>query len=106
MQQQVAEIFVSEEVIAYVVELINATRQHGDISRGASPRATLAVTSMAKAVAQLRGRDYVVPKDVQEVFAHVVAHRLLLSDRADGKGITAEQVLSQIIDGVVAPKLR
>ena len=47
-----------------------------------------------------------LPKDVQEVFAHVVAHRLLLSDRADGKGITAEQVLSQIIDGVVAPKLR
>ena len=106
LQETVAHTYISTDVVKYIVELINATRQHGDISRGASPRATLAVTSMAKAVAQLRGRDYVVPKDVQEVFAHVVAHRLLLSDRADGKGITAEQVLSQIIDGVVAPKLR
>ncbi len=106
LQETVAHTYVSTDVVKYIVELINATRQHEDISRGASPRATLAVTAMAKAVAQLRGRDYVVPKDVQEVFSHVVAHRLLLSDRAEGKGVTAEQVLKQIVDGVDAPKLR
>ena len=61
---------------------------------------------MAKAIAQLRGRDYAVPKDVQEVFSHVVAHRLLLSQRAEAKGLSAEQVLKEIIDGVEAPKLR
>ena len=106
MQETVAQTYVSTDVVKYIVELINATRRHEDIARGASPRATLAVTAMAKAVAQLRGRDYVVPKDVQEVFSYVVAHRLLLSERAEGKGLTADQVLRQIVDGVEAPKLR
>lgn len=106
MQETVAQTYVSVDVIKYIVELINATRRHEDIARGASPRATLAVTAMAKAVAQLRGRDYVVPKDVQEVLTCVVAHRLLLSERAEGKGLTAEQVLQQIIGGVDAPRLR
>ena len=106
LQEAVAQTHISTDVVKYIIELINATRQHEDISRGASPRATLAVTAMAKAVAQLRARDYVIPKDVQEVFSHVVAHRLLLSERAEAKGLSAEQVLKQIIDGVSAPKLR
>jgi len=106
LQETVSQTYVNADMVKYIVELIGATRRHGDIARGASPRATLAVTAMAKAVAQLRGRDYVVPKDVQEVFSCVVAHRLLLSEQAEGKGVTAEQVLQQIIDGVEAPKLR
>ena len=106
MQEAVAQTHVSTDVVKYIVELIGATRRHEDIARGASPRATLAVTAMAKAVAQLRGRDYVVPKDVQEVFVSVIAHRLLLSQKAEGKGAAAEQVLHQILSGVEAPKLR
>lgn len=106
LQETVAQTYVNTDVVKYIVTLINATRQHEDIARGASPRATLAVTAMAKAIAQLRGRDYAVPKDVQEVFSHVVAHRLLLSQRAEAKGLSAEQVLKEIIDGVEAPKLR
>ena len=106
MQELVARTYVSEEVVAYIVALISATRSHEMLERGASPRATLAVTAMSKAVAQLRGRDYVVPKDVQEVFIHTVAHRLLLTDKAESQGITAQQVLRQILDGVEAPKLR
>ena len=106
MQQTVAQTHVSIDVVKYIVELITATRRHEDIARGASPRATLAVTAMAKAVAQLRGRDYVIPKDVQEVFPWVIAHRLLLSPKAEGKGLSAEQVLHQILSGVDAPKLR
>ena len=106
MQETVAQTHVSIDVVKYIVELIGATRQYENIARGSSPRTTLAVTAMAKAVAQLRGRDYVVPKDVQEVFSCVTAHRLLLSERAEGKGLTAEQVLKQILDGVEAPKLR
>ena len=106
MQEAVAQTHISTDVVKYIVDLINATRHNENITRGASPRATLAVTAMAKAVARLRGRDYVVPKDVQEVFSWVTAHRLLLSERAEGKSITAEQVLKQILDGVEAPKLR
>jgi MoxR-like ATPase len=61
---------------------------------------------MAKAVAQLRGRDYVTPKDVQEVFIHTVAHRLLLSEKAESRGITPQQALQTILDSVQAPRLR
>ena len=57
MQDEVAKTYMNDAVVTYIVELINATRHHEDILRGASPRATLAVTAMAKAVAQLRGRD-------------------------------------------------
>ena len=106
MQQAVAQTHVHADVVTYIVALMSATRNHESLERGASPRATLAVTAMAKAVAQLRGRDYVVPKDVQEVFLPTVAHRLLLSDKAEAAGITAEQVLRQILEGVSAPKLR
>ena len=106
MQETVAQTHVGTEVVHYIVSLIDATRNDELISRGASPRATLTVTAMAKAVAQLRGRDYVVPKDVQEVFSHTVAHRLLLSPKAEGMGLTPEQILSQIISRVSTPKLR
>ena len=106
MQEAVAQTHVHADVVRYIVELVHATRNNENILRGASPRATLSVTAMAKAVAQLRGRDYVVPKDVQEVFCHTVAHRLLLSPKAEGMGMTAEQALSQVLSGVPAPKLR
>ena len=106
LRREVAQTHVSPEVVKYIVELITATRNSENITRGASPRATLAVTAMAKAVAQLRGRDYVVPKDVQEVFAHTVAHRLLLSEKAESRGITAQQALQTILESVQAPRLR
>ena len=105
MQNQVENTYMKESVVKYIVDLIVATRNNGDILRGASPRATLAVTAMAKAVAQLRGRDYVLPSDVRGVFACTVAHRLLLSPKAEGQGKTAEQILTEIIGQVPAPKV-
>ena len=106
MQAEVEKTYMKESVVKYIVDLISATRNHEDILRGASPRATLAVTAMSKAVAQLRGRDFVVPSDVREVFVHVTAHRLLLSSKAEGMGKTAEQVLRSIVETVPAPRLR
>ena len=105
MQEETAATFVGEPVVGYIVDLIGATRHSEWITRGASPRATLAVTAMAKAVARLRGRDYVVPRDVQEVFVHTVAHRLLLSSQAEGRGMQAREVLEQILQTVPAPRL-
>ena len=106
MQDIVAATYVSEAVVQYLVELIGVTRKHEDILRGASPRATLSAMSMAKAVARLRGRDYVIPGDVREVFVHTVAHRLILSPKAQGQNKTAEQVLQGILAAVPMPKLR
>ena len=106
MQDMVEATFVSDAVVTYIVNLIVATRQNEDLLRGASPRATLAVTAMAKAVARLRGRDYVVPADVKEVFAHTVAHRLILTAKAESLGKTPETILRAIVDSVHAPRLR
>ena len=105
MQQTVAQTFVSREIAAYVVDLVDATRRSTLLMRGASPRATLALAAVSKAIARLRGRDYVVPKDVQESFLTTIAHRLQLSAEADGQGMDMEQVLKNILGKVPAPKL-
>ncbi|MBP3304667.1 MAG: MoxR family ATPase [Oscillospiraceae bacterium] len=106
MQDEVTKTYISETVVEYVVSLIDATRHNEHILRGASPRATLSVTAVSKAVAQLRGRDYVTPRDVQEVFLKTVPHRLLLTPRAESSGITGEQVLQGILERVSAPTAR
>ena len=106
IQNEVENTYIKDSVVKYVVDLIVATRNNEDILRGASPRATLAVTAMAKAVAQLRGRDYVLPGDVREVFTWTVAHRLILSPKAEGQGKNAEQILAEIISQVPAPRMR
>lgn len=104
MQETVAQTYVSQEIVAYIVDLIHATRREPLLERGASPRATLAVVAMAKSIAQLRGRDYVVPKDVQEVFVQTVAHRLERSAKAGEQEVG--DILQAILQEVPAPKLR
>ena len=106
LQETVAQTYIGEAVVNYIVELIDATRHHENILRGASPRATLAVTAMAKAIAQLRGRDYVIPGDVKEVFVTTLAHRMVLTPKAEGQGLAAESILRLILEQVAAPKLR
>lgn len=106
IQNEVEATFLSESVVQYIVALVSATRNHPDILRGASPRATLSVTAMAKAVACLRGRDFVTPGDVKEVFSHTLAHRLLLSPKAEAQGKAPQAVLQEILAATPAPKLR
>ena len=103
LQQQVAQTHVAQELAEYVVTLIDATRRSDTLIRGGSPRATLAVIGLAKAVAQLRGRDYVVPKDVQEVFLHTLEHRV---QPAPGQDAPVSQLLSDLMRKVRPPKLR
>lgn len=106
LQSIVENTFVHEDIVKYVVALITATRSSPYIMRGASPRATLAVTAMAKAEAQLHARDYVVPADVRQVFVWTVAHRLLLSSKAEAEKKSAEDVLNELIERTPAPKIR
>ncbi|MBE7002503.1 MAG: MoxR family ATPase [Ruminococcaceae bacterium] len=105
MQTEVERTYIQSSVVKYIVDLIVETRTNENIARGASPRATLAVTAMAKAMARLHGRDYVLPGDVQEVFSATIAHRLLLSSKAEARKLTAEKVLADIIKQVPAPRM-
>lgn len=105
MQDTVSQIYIKDTVVNYVVTLINRTRHSQQILRGASPRATLAVVSMAKAAAFLNGRDYVLPDDVKTVFAGTVAHRLILSPDAQAQGLQPEKILSVLLEKVPAPEV-
>ena len=105
MQDEAAAVYIKTELIDYIVALIDATRKHPMILRGASPRATLSLTAMAKAVAYVQRRDYVVPKDIQVTFPQVIAHRLLLAPEAGARQITPEQLLDEILHQVPSPRL-
>lgn len=95
MQQETAAVFVKDEIIDYIVRLVRATRTHRLLLRGASPRATLSVTAMARAVAYLKGRDFVIPADVSAVFVDTVAHRLLPAPEAGNMHVLLDDLLRQ-----------
>ena len=103
IQQAVNSVYVKNSVVSYIVTMVQQTRQHPSLLRGASPRATLAVTAMAKAAAYMNGRDYVVPGDVQTVFAGTVAHRLQLTPEAKGQGMTEMKLLGELVSKQPAP---
>lgn len=103
MQQTVAQTHVADEIAEYVVNLVDATRRSEHLLRGGSPRATLAAISLAKAVAQLRGRDYVIPKDVQEVFIATMAHRVHAAPGSQESSV--DTILQGLMSKIRAPKL-
>ena len=105
MQAQVNNIFVHDTVTDYIINLINKTRGHADLERGASPRATLAFNAMAKAHAYLAGRQYVVPKDVQAVFLPVITHRLILTPEAEVNGKNTTEIAKEILASTFVPKV-
>ena len=95
LRRTVEAVHISEEVLDYVVRLVGATRRHPAIAQGGSPRATLAVAAVSRAAAFVRGRDYVLPGDVSELFRDTVAHRLILTD-AGGTGDPVGDVLASV----------
>ena len=106
LQDQADAVYIKPDVVDYMVSLISATRNHPMILRGASPRATLSMASMAKAVAMLKGRDYVTPEDVQTVFVDTISHRLLLAPEAEARDISEAKLLQEILHKTQAPRLR
>lgn len=102
LQERVDRVYVSDEVLDYVIRLVGATRNHPLIEQGASPRASLAVTAMAKAAAFVQGRDYALPQDVRLIFPDTVAHRLLLSPKAGAERVSP---VHAVLHAVAAPKV-
>ena len=105
IQKEAAETYVHDRVYEYIMALIAATRKAPGVLRGASPRATIALTRCAKASAWLKGREYALPEDVAEQFLYVTAHRLLLERQTKADGETARDILGRILAEVPAPGL-
>ena len=105
MQNSVNCVFMNPEIAKYIVALVSATRSSEYISRGASPRATLSLSQMARAAAYASNRDYVVPQDITNVFLPTLCHRIILSPAAETKQMTSEQVLNSLLRFVSPPRI-
>ena len=106
MQREVRAVSAKDSILSYLTRLALASREHPMTEIGISPRGVLFIDRMAKACAYLQGRDYVIPEDVQAVFADVCTHRVILTQKARLTGVTAEQVLSELLKAVEVPDTR
>jgi len=100
----VAAVRINDDIIAYIVDVVRATRTSPALETGASPRAAAALATAARARAALDGRDFVIPDDVKNLALPTLRHRVLLSPAADIEGRTTEETLLGIIEQTAAPR--
>ncbi len=105
LQKRTEEIFVHDSVYEYIVSLVETTRNDPLFASGASPRGAIALLRMSRAMAMLAERDFVTPKDVQDVLADVLGHRLRLSARSRAEGISMSEAVETLYQKVKSPKL-
>ena len=103
LQEACKNIYVDNTVREYIVSLIDATRNHENVSLGASPRASLGMFRAVRGLAILRDRDYVIPDDIKELAYAVLAHRLILSPSARMRGLHTGQIISNLLESVPIP---
>ena len=103
LRERVRRLRVADELEAYVVALVGATRSHPSLQLGASPRATVALYRAAQAWAFLAGRDFVLPDDVQAVAPAVLTHRLMVDVDEGIRGATAASALEEVLQAVAVP---
>ncbi|WP_352420497.1 MoxR family ATPase [Proteiniborus sp.] len=103
MQLMVDNLTVHHDIIDYIVNISNATREYKDLQLGASPRASIDLLKAAKAKAFLAGRDYVIPDDVKEIVTPVLGHRLILSPEARVERKSIEKILKGVLNRVFLP---
>lgn len=106
LQKMCRDIYVSDDINAYIVNLSLATRHNKYLSLGASPRASIALLKIAQASAIINGRNYVVPEDVKENVVAVYAHRIILSPLGRANNYTQEEVIKEIVKAIPVPRIR
>ena len=103
MQEQLGMVYASRDARSYVAQIVAMTRGHAALQLGASPRGSIALLKAAQACALLSGRDYVLPDDIRRMALPVLSHRLILTPESRMKGVSAQQVLSQVMEQVPVP---
>lgn len=98
------EIIVEDHLLKYIAAITHKTRNHGKLFLGASPRASLAMLRAAKAIAAIRGRDFVTPEDIRFVTAPVLNHRLILTPEAEMEGFSSEEIIKEIVESIEVPR--
>ncbi|MBT4776443.1 MAG: MoxR family ATPase [Crocinitomicaceae bacterium] len=98
------QIRIEDQLLKYIAEITLETRTHGKLYLGASPRASLSMMKASKALAAMRGRDFVIPDDVQYVAFHVLNHRIILTAEAEMEGMTAQNIIQEIVQKIEVPR--
>lgn len=106
MEQEVKEVYIKDSVYKYIVQVAESTRNHEMLGGGMSPRGTVALAAMSRAYAWMKGRNFVVPQDVRDVFECIATHRVRLSTKAKVSHINKHDVLSEILRQVPEPAMR
>ena len=103
-QEMVRSVAIEEHLFSYIVKMVDSTRKSGDIYLGASPRASINIMRTAKALAAMRGRNFVKPEDIQEMAIPVLAHRIILTPEKEMEGVTPQEVIRRLIAKVEVPR--
>ena len=103
-RQEVAKVRVESALYTYLVNLVRRTRDFPAISLGASPRAAIGLFAVARALAGMEGRDFLIPDDVKSAAPAVLRHRILLKPEADLEGLTADRAIAEVLAAVQVPK--
>ncbi|MCF8715020.1 MoxR family ATPase [Joostella atrarenae] len=103
-QQLVNEIIIEPNLIKYIAEIIHQTRNNEFLYMGASPRASIAILKASKAFAAINGRDFVTPEDIKKVALPVIQHRIIITPEREMEGITAKQIVNQLIQTIEIPR--
>jgi MoxR-like ATPase len=104
LQQGIANIRIENQVMEYLLGIIQRTRQNPQLLLGCSPRAGIALLLCSKTLAAFQGRDFVTPDDIKDNAGPVLRHRLILKPEAEVEGITADQIIQSILQGVKVPR--
>lgn len=104
LREQIKKQLIEEKLLAFIARLVHQTRNHKSIYLGASPRASLAIMNASKALAAMQGRDFVTPDDILHVAIPVLRHRIILAPDKEMEGVTEEEVIKQIINGLDVPR--
>jgi MoxR-like ATPase len=103
-QDIIEKIYIKDQLLDYIAEIIHNTRSHADLFLGASPRASLAIMQTSKAYAAMNGRDFVTPDDIRFVASPVLNHRIILTPEREMEGLQIEDVIEEIIAGIEVPR--
>jgi len=103
-QNIIERVYIKDQLLDYIAGIINNTRNNGDLYLGASPRASLAIMRTSKAIAAMTGRDFVTPDDIKTVAYPVLNHRIILMPEREMEGITAKDVISDIVKKIEVPR--
>ena len=105
MQKEVENVFISEVIYRYLLQLVTKTRTDPYLKQGASPRATVDLVKAAKAGAWLKGRSFVIPADVAEQYPYVISHRIVPNAAAKMEGIGKDTIVRRILQSVDRPQM-